>query len=250
MAQVCQGLTTGRPLANWYGNWRIPKLYKLAEEAKWEEIPERVKRYPREARFRLSQLPNDSVLHRVVGVRMEWYYSDVGSRNAISTNDPESATMLLAAVHAIILAHPSSIATPNAYGQTPLHFACSGTQSKARLAVAQLLVQHSPHVAVRTEHNHGRTPLMLLILDNPWIIVEDQNKKNRKESLSRRRLVQAGRDLCESLVQADCMAWERPSHSGETALSMALSYCSSDSSLKLATDWLYPLLQRHDQAWK
>ena len=280
MAQVYQGGPFRRRGNGWnwsVGNWRIPKLYRLAEEGLWDEIPDRVRRHPREARFQLSELPNDTVLHRVVGPRLDWYFrappspqrsnSNTSNSSNGDNSENDSTAMLLAAVHSLLLVYPAGIDTTNAYGQTPLHLACCGSQTSSRLAVAQLLVQHCPQAAARAEQTHGRTPLMMLILDNPWIVIEDESSKSTKRnksssnskssmtSIANQRLLQAARDLVESLCHADCMAWERPAHSGETALSMALSYCSSNSNsrgrpLRLATDWLYPLLQHNEEAWR
>lgn len=51
---------------NFYVQWKVPKLFQLVVGKQWDQVPQRAKKYPNEAKFVHAYDPKDTALHRIL----------------------------------------------------------------------------------------------------------------------------------------------------------------------------------------
>jgi hypothetical protein len=140
---------------NWYVKTKIPKLFQLVVDGRWDKVPNRAKKYPREAKFVHAYVPKDTALHRLLWRDTSLNNDDDRSRRAasealsINSNSTSKSTstsssltttptimidsedlmkemniLRLTTIRALLEANSQAIETTDHIGQTPLHLAC------------------------------------------------------------------------------------------------------------------------------
>jgi hypothetical protein len=162
-----------------YNRFRTPKLYRLATDGDWDQIPARCKNYPREAKFVHKYAPMDTALHRILRTD---YCQSCPPEIKQSIYD-----MKLDAVKALLEADPGQASTADTFQRTPLHWACMDAESNyaqiddddimkwdkkpslpSSPSVLLELLDHSPQ-AVQKIDLERRTPLHYLVARNDEI---------------------------------------------------------------------------------
>lgn len=169
-----------------YRKWGVPKLFRMADRGEWDAIPERARKYPKEASFIHKYAPQDGPLHRLLrplhvpcpisfSYEEDPFYknsTDILTEEEVIEleekkklmNDPVVAELLLDAVTAIVEANPVAASKPNTFGRTPLHLACMELTGP-RAQAASYLIRHTPMTTIAIDCG-GSTPLHFL-LGNP-----------------------------------------------------------------------------------
>lgn len=106
-----------------YNRFRTPKLYRLALDGEWDQIPSRCKSHPKEAKFVHKYAPMDTALHRILRT---------DSCQACPPEMKQSIyDMKLNAVRALLEAEPTLASTADTFQRTPLHWACMDAESNS-----------------------------------------------------------------------------------------------------------------------
>jgi hypothetical protein len=104
-----------------YNRFRTPKLYRLAMDGDWDQIPARCKSNPKEAKFIHKYAPMDTALHRILRA------------DSCRTCPPEMKQsiyqMKVESVKALLEANPGQASTADTFQRTPLHWACMDADS-------------------------------------------------------------------------------------------------------------------------
>ena len=146
-----------------YERTRVPRLFRLADQGKWEHIPRRVR--PRQARFVHAYAPCDTALHRLVRPLVDCQLrSDELSKLEDDDDDATEPSVDLwddvreiwiEAVQAILDAYPAAPSVPNAFQRTPLHLVA--THPTPNEALVRML-ESCPHAATCVD-GKGQTAL-------------------------------------------------------------------------------------------
>ncbi|KAG7374104.1 ankyrin repeat domain protein [Nitzschia inconspicua] len=137
-----------------YNRFRTPKLYRLATNGEWDQIPARCKNHPKEAQFIHKYAPMDTALHRIL--RTE----------SCQTCPPEMKQniyeMKLDAVKALLEANPVQASTADTFQRTPLHWACMDAESND-VQTGGDDDEHGDHIS---ESTLGSGSVLLELLDH------------------------------------------------------------------------------------
>ncbi|KAL7579451.1 hypothetical protein ACA910_014112 [Epithemia clementina (nom. ined.)] len=203
----------GNAVYSAYRKFWIPKLFRMADQGRWDEIPARVRKCPKEAFFVHKYAPCDNALHRLLrpihipcpssfdnDTTFELYKNstDVPTEDEVVeaqerkrrvVDDPMIGEMLLKAVAAIIKANTDAAITANMFGRTPLHLACIEINSY-RSQAAEYLIEHMPMTTSVADHS-GYTALHFLMDNHPSDIPEKLIRRYLEadpEALTRRNM--------------------------------------------------------------
>ncbi|KAL7579449.1 hypothetical protein ACA910_014110 [Epithemia clementina (nom. ined.)] len=146
-----------------FTKFREPKLYKMAQKGEWDLIPARCKLHPKEAEFVHKYAPNDTVLHRLLrAVEIE------SSMELDEVTMTELGTLKVGAVNAILAACRGLVTVRDAYGRTPLHYACMNIHASAGEETIETIMQSNPSATCIQDHE-GRNPMHYLLSRNDKI---------------------------------------------------------------------------------
>jgi len=154
-----------------YQRMLIPKLYRLASEGCWEEVIQRVRSHPREAKFVNAYPPNDTAMHRVLRVNLDGCFkNEVEDRNREELLD--TARDLRSQVFlSLVKANPDIVMVLDVRNQTPLHLACQNCCPNETSITHHLFIMYPEATAI--QDIHGNTPLHLLVVhpDTPVSLI-------------------------------------------------------------------------------
>jgi len=213
-----------------YCQWKVPRLFRYADEGNWGQIPARCRRRPSEARFVHKYAPADTPLHRLLRPLVgdggdppcpaakeeekEKAKEDQGTEQQrvdeeFKEEDPVITGLLLDSVEAILRANPKAAVTSNMFGRTPLHLACMEQLTPARISAATYLVRHQPPMIASLRDQFGKTPFHYLI--QARIVPTDDRR-------AKHNMVGLVEILVRALLKADSKALERRDNQGQTVL--------------------------------
>lgn len=149
-----------------YTKFREPKLYRLAAEGDWDEIPDRCKAHPKEANFVHKYAPMDTVLNRLLRTEsscVQWSQE----------MKAEIFDMKYQAVAALLDANVAAASLRDTFQRTPLHWACMDVAGNhpdgdSDESIILMLLERAPQAIHMVDVEH-RTPLHYLVARNDVI---------------------------------------------------------------------------------
>ena len=141
----------------WYATFREPRLFRMVVAGDWDLVPARCRSHPKEAAFVHKYPPADTALHRILRPTLtcEWDADTWEKMNDLR----------VAAVVALLEAHPPAAIVRDSFGRTPLHWACMNvdtTWSKGGGQAARIIAETNPD-AVSMVDSEQRTALHALV---------------------------------------------------------------------------------------
>ena len=144
-----------------FTKFREPKLYKMAQRGEWDLIPARCESHPKEAEFKHRYAPNDTVLHRLLRA-METRESSTTLEDIDEATKSELGALKMAAIYAILAASRGIVSIQDAYGRTPLHYACMNMESLCGIETVEMIARANVSAGCIQDYE-GRTPLHYLV---------------------------------------------------------------------------------------
>jgi hypothetical protein len=145
-----------------YAKFREPRLFRMVVAGDWDLVPARCRSHPKEAAFVHKYPPADTALHRILRPTLMCGNPDETTFDADTLEKMND--MRMAAVVALLEAHPQSAIVRDSFGRTPLHWACMNldTSSSKSGNAAMLIIQANP-VAVSIVDSEQRRALHALV---------------------------------------------------------------------------------------
>lgn len=150
-----------------YSKFREPKLFRMAAAGDWDKIPARCRSHPTEAQFVHKYPPSDTALHRILRPAISTC-SDTTEQKCDQQTLDKMNEMRIAAVIALLEAHPPSVVIRDSFGRTPLHWACMNVVAYNESYAAALIIKSCPEAVPLLDSEH-RNALHALVARNNFI---------------------------------------------------------------------------------
>lgn len=138
-----------------YNRFKVPKLYRYANNGDWDLIPQRCETNPKEAEFVHAFPPSDTALHCLLRTAT----ASMDELDQVTQQHIEQVK--LQAVSALLKANPLSASARDAFGRTPLHIACMDIENCGE--VVAVMIMESCERAATMVDVEGRSPLHYLV---------------------------------------------------------------------------------------